>query len=209
MAIEWQEHFMILVMGHGLPYYILLFFAGRCPRKCLKGFHVSMMRRPLSRLSNLHHRQVFAKASKALPYGVRDFNLLTSLQSTIVPVSGLNLFCYKIVYCSEYPSAMCLLTKINWEICVFNCHHSHLIGRRYQISWIDCHVTGKPWREQLFQNFEIFLIFGRFCDFLFFSSSIFRRTFLLGRLPIVGLSGEDISYSFCHNIFPCVKDNTF
>ena len=48
-----------------------------------------------------------------------------------------------------------------------------------------------------------------FSFFLFFSSSIFRRTFLLGRLPIVGLSGEDISYSFCHNIFPCVKDNTF
>ena len=88
-------------------YCILLFFAGRSPRKCLKGFHVSLMRRPLSALSNLHHRQVFAKASKALTYGVRDFNLLTSLQSTIVPVSGLNLFCYKIVYCSEYPSAMC------------------------------------------------------------------------------------------------------
>ena len=92
-------------------------------------------------LSNLHHRQVFAKASKALPYGVRDFNLLTSLQSTIVPVSGLNLFCYKIVYCSKYPSAMSLLTKIKWQISVFNRHHSLLIGRRYQISWIDCHST--------------------------------------------------------------------
>ena len=54
-----------------------------------------------------------------------------------------------------------------------------------------------------------FLIFGRFVDFLFFSSSIFRRIFLLGRLSIVGLSGEDISYSFCHNIFPCIKDNIF
>ena len=92
-------------------YYIRLFFAGRCPRKCMKVFHMSMMRRPLSRPSNLHHRQVFAKASKALPYGVRDFNLLTSLQSTIVPVSGLNLFCYKIVYCSEYPSAICLFDQ--------------------------------------------------------------------------------------------------
>jgi len=48
-----------------------------------------------------------------------------------------------------------------------------------------------------------------FSFFLFFSSSIFRRTFLLGRLSIVGLSGEDISYSFCHNIFPCIKDNIF
>ena len=103
-----------------------------------------------SALSNLHHRQVFAKASKALPYGVRDFNLLTSLQSTIVPVSGLNLFCYKIVYCSKYPSAMSLLTKIKWQISVFNRHHSLLIGRRYQISWIDCHITGNPGENSYF-----------------------------------------------------------
>ena len=95
-------------------------------------------------LSNLHHRQVFAKASKAPPYGVRDFNLLTSLQSTIVPVSGLNLFCYKIVYCSEYPSAMCLfdqnkLTNMCIQLSSFSSHWKKISD---QLNWLP---FNKPW----------------------------------------------------------------
>ena len=92
-------------------YYILLFFQDAPPANVWKVSTWVWWEDHSPALSNLHHRQVFAKASKALPYGVRDFNLLTSLQSTIVPVSGLNLFCYKIVYCSEYPSAMCLFDQ--------------------------------------------------------------------------------------------------
>ena len=147
MAIEWQEHFMILVMGHGLPLLLLsIFLQDAPPANVWKVSTWVWWEDHSPALSNLHHRQVFAKASKALPYGVRDFNLLTSLQSTIVPVSGLNLFCYKIVYCSEYPSAMCLWTKINWQIYVciqsspFSSHWKKISD---QLNWLP---FNKPWR---------------------------------------------------------------
>ena len=70
-------------------------------------------------------------------------------------------------------------------------------------------ITKTARKRSCFKTLRFSSFLEDFSFFLFFSSSIFRRTFLLGRLPIVGLSGEDISYSFCHNIFPCVKDNTF
>ena len=125
-------------------------------------------------LSNLHHRQVFAKASKALPYGVRDFNLLTSLQSTIVPVSGLNLFCYKIVYCSEYPSAICLfdqnkLTNMCIQLSSFSSHWKKISDH---LNWLPCNtqtlkrtVISKLWDFPHFWKIFRFFVFFVFFHF--------------------------------------------
>ena len=56
------------------------------------------------------------------------------------------------------------------------------------------------WHQIIALQFH-FLVSGDWDDFLPFSEESFR----LCGVPLWGLSWEDISHSFCQNIFPCIR----